>query len=82
MWDAQFDKLLRQRLPFLPPDEPLDADSSLRDYGLDSLATVELLGELENTYRIRFPEDLLTLDTFATPQVLWQALTTVRTASP
>jgi nodulation protein F len=81
MWDTQFDELLRRQLPFLAADEPLAGDASLREYGLDSLATVELLGALESTYQVRFSDDLLTLDTFASPAVLWRALTTLRTAS-
>ena len=43
MWDNQFEELLRQYLPFLAADEQLSADTPLREFGLDSLAMVELL---------------------------------------
>jgi acyl carrier protein len=74
MWDTQFDQTLRRYLPFLPADEALDAGCALRDLGLDSLGTVELLAELESRYGVRFVDDALSMDTFATPGVLWAAL--------
>jgi acyl carrier protein len=74
MWDNKFEELLRQYLPFLSADEPLTADTPLREFGLDSLATVELLSTLESTYQARFDDDALTLDTFETPGILWKAL--------
>lgn len=80
MWDNQFEELLRQYLPFLSAGEPLTADTPLREFGLDSLAMVELLSSLENTYQVRFEDDALTLDTFESPGVLWKALSTFQTA--
>lgn len=74
MWDKQFEELLRTFLPFLGADEPLDADGRLRDLGLDSLGTVELLAALEARYGVRFLDDSLSMETFATPAVLWSAL--------
>lgn len=73
-WDQQFEETLREYLPFLPADEPLTADTSLRDNGLDSLGTVELLGTLESQYNVQFTDDALSLETFATPAVLWAAI--------
>ncbi|GAA4236117.1 acyl carrier protein [Streptosporangium album] len=78
MWDQQFEEILRPLLPFLPADEKLEEDAGLRDFGLDSLGMVELLATLESSYDVRFRDDALTLDTFATPSLLWNALTTVR----
>ncbi|KJE21279.1 phosphopantetheine-containing protein [Frankia torreyi] len=78
MLDIHFEELLRQHLPFLPADETLHDNTSLREYGLDSLGTVELLSTLEAEYRIRFSEEALTLETFATPALLWRALSTMR----
>jgi len=74
MWDTQFEHILRRYLPFLPADETLDAGGALRDLGLDSLGTVELLAELESGYGVRFVDDALSMDTFATPGVLWATL--------
>ncbi|MCT2585121.1 phosphopantetheine-binding protein [Actinophytocola gossypii] len=80
MWDDQFEALLRQYLPFIEADEKLASDSPLRDFGLDSLGTVELLAALESTYDVRFTDDALALESFETPAVLWSTLASVRTA--
>lgn len=79
-WDQNFEELLRGYLPFLDEDEPLAADTDLRDNGLDSLGAVELLGSLESAYDVRFVDEALSLDTFATPAVLWQTLTRLQSA--
>ena len=78
MWNSEFEQLIRSHLPFLPPDEPLEEDTSLREYGLDSLGMVELLSILESEFNLRFPEEALTLETFATPGVLWRTLAAIR----
>ncbi|MGN5376799.1 AAA family ATPase [Streptomyces lasalocidi] len=74
-WDKRFEELLREYLPFLGADVPLEDDTDLRVSGLDSLGAVELLGSLEGAYGIHFVDDVLTLDTFATPAALWQTMT-------
>jgi acyl carrier protein len=81
MWDSQFEQLIRSYLPFLPENEPLEENTSLREYGLDSLGTVELLSVLESEYNLRFPEEALTLETFATPATAWRALTATRSTT-
>jgi acyl carrier protein len=74
MWDNQFEQIIRPHLPFLAPDEPLTAEDNLRDLGLDSLGTVELLASLERAYDVRFVDQMLSLESFATPAVLWNTL--------
>ncbi|MFD4660495.1 MULTISPECIES: phosphopantetheine-binding protein [unclassified Kitasatospora] len=74
MWDEKFEETLRRFLPFLPPGEQLESDTPLRELGLDSLGTVELLGNLEAAYDVRFLDDALTPETFETPAVLWKAM--------
>lgn len=78
MWDNQFESILRRYLPFISAGEQLDASAQLRDLGLDSLATVELLSELESAYHVRFADDALTLETFETAAAAWQALSGAR----
>ena len=78
MWDQQFEEMLRGKLPFLTSGEPLPADANLRDRGLDSVGIIELLSMLESTYRVRFTNDLLRLETFTTPAALWSSITTLR----
>jgi acyl carrier protein len=79
MWDDEFEALLRQHLPFIAPDEKLSSGSPLRDFGLDSLGTVELLANLESRYDVRFTDDALAPESFETPKVLWATLSTMRT---
>ncbi|MET7986414.1 MULTISPECIES: phosphopantetheine-binding protein [unclassified Streptomyces] len=74
-WDKKFEVLLREYLPFLDAGEPLEADTDLRLAGLDSLGAVELLGSLEGAYGVHFVDDVLSLETFATPGALWATLT-------
>ncbi|MFJ3224477.1 phosphopantetheine-binding protein [Streptomyces sp. NPDC086783] len=74
-WDTTFEELLRSYLPFLSATQPLHADTDLPTAGLDSLGAVELLGSLESAYDVRFVNDTLSLDTFATPAALWETLT-------
>ncbi|MFE0026108.1 acyl carrier protein [Amycolatopsis sp. NPDC059021] len=77
MWDTKFEDLLRRQLPYLGAEEKLEEDTPLREFGLDSLAMVELLSVLERTYDVRFEDDALTLDTFKTPGILWKTLSGV-----
>jgi nodulation protein F len=75
MWD-EFEQTLRRHLPHLADDEPLRPDAELRDYGLDSMAAVELLAALEKHFGVRFRNEALNLENFRTPSTLWSALST------
>ncbi|WP_380283504.1 phosphopantetheine-binding protein [Kitasatospora purpeofusca] len=79
MWDERFEESVRRFLPYLPADEELVADAPLRDFGLDSLATVDLLSVLEDAYDVRFYDEALSLATFETPETLWKTLSRIRT---
>ncbi|WP_063726787.1 acyl carrier protein [Streptomyces sp. RTd22] len=78
MWDESFGELLRKHLPLLESGDELTADLSLRDFGLDSMGMVSLLSSLEDMYGVRFVDDALNDDNFATPQTLWNALAAMR----
>lgn len=73
--DGKFESTLRAFLPFLDATEALTPEMSLRDLGLDSMGMVELLAALEDGYGVRFRDEYLTMETFATPAVLWGTLT-------
>ncbi|MFB7465289.1 phosphopantetheine-binding protein [Streptomyces sp. NPDC056224] len=75
-WDDAFEAVIRPFLPYLSPDEKLTGDAQLRDLGLDSMGTVELLAALEGAYDVRFLDDALKLENFASPDVLWKTLIT------
>jgi acyl carrier protein len=77
-WDATFEKMLRQALHLLPSGEGLRPDLNTATFGLDSLAVVELLINIEAAYDISIPEDLLQLSSFATPGALWKLISDVR----
>jgi acyl carrier protein len=74
MWPEAFELVLRPLIPLLPADAPLAPDLELQRAGLDSLATVNLLIELEDTFNITFPDDMLKASTVSTPANLWAAL--------
>ena len=74
MWDESFGQLLRKHLPLLESGDELTADLSLRDFGLDSMGMVALLSSLEDMYGVRFVDDALNGDNFATPETLWKTL--------
>jgi acyl carrier protein len=72
--DDRFEAILREFVPFLSAGEPLTDDAVLRDLGLDSMGTVELLATLERTYGVRFTDEALNMDNFANPGILWRTL--------
>ncbi|EEM69060.1 MULTISPECIES: phosphopantetheine-binding protein [Bacillus cereus group] len=49
-------------------------DTDLKDLGLDSLASIELLLDLEEHYEVAFPDELLTEETFSNASTLWEAI--------
>lgn len=73
-WDHTFERLLREKLPLLAADEPVVLDADLVGLGLDSMAMVELLTELEQAYHVRFPDESLTVATFRSPRTIWSVL--------
>ncbi len=52
----------------------LTMESNLYELGLESMAAVNLLLELEETYSVIFPDTLLTEATFETPLALKSAI--------
>ncbi len=59
----------------------MSADIALKDYGLDSAVTIDLLLDLEDTYGITMPDEYLSEETFATLSSLWQAVSQLRQAT-
>lgn len=49
-WDKSFESILLSLLRGLSDDAPLNPDQDLASLGLDSMASVELLLNLEDTY--------------------------------
>lgn len=81
-WSAQFEAILRQYLRHLPDDAALNANDNLVALGVDSLDMITLLVALEDAFTVVLPDELLTSDTFATPQSLWSALAALVSPRP
>jgi acyl carrier protein len=79
-WDAEFEQLVRPHLTYLDAGADLDPDCVLAAQGLDSLETVHLLVELEEHYRITFPDERLNPDTFRTMGTLWRVVSDLAAA--
>ncbi|MFF5029770.1 phosphopantetheine-binding protein [Streptomyces collinus] len=77
--DAMFQNVLRDHLPRLQ-QQPLTDDTRLRDAGLDSMKSVDLLFAIEDELGVSLPDDDLNEETFATAGSLWRAVDAARTA--
>ncbi|MFC6093992.1 acyl carrier protein [Saccharothrix sp. BKS2] len=71
--DPRFTALLTRFLP-ARGDRELTPESSLRDLGLDSMQSIELLFAIEDEFRVSLADDDLTDTTFATAGNLWRAV--------
>ena len=79
--DELADKLtsiLRGHLGFLAPDQELPMDAELAELGLDSMGAITLLMDLEGSFDISFPEEMLVPETFRTADSLLGAIRTLR----
>lgn len=72
--DLRFTELL---VPFLKfgNDQEITPESNLRELGLDSMQSIELLFAIEDAYGISLPDDQLNDVTFATAGSLWKVIT-------
>jgi acyl carrier protein len=66
-----FIKILKQ---FVKQDIEGNWETNLGDLGIDSMASIEVLLEIEENYNISFPDELLTADTFSSAKSLWESL--------
>ena len=72
--DAQFLNLLRSHLKYLKPGASLESDQQLKSLGLDSMAAVDLLLDIEDIYGVTLPDHFLTEETFSTARALWHVV--------
>jgi acyl carrier protein len=77
-WPEEFEALLRCHLSDAGESQVVGVNDSLTNLGLDSLATVGLLMELEETFDIIVPVEMLTPDSFRTPGSLWEMVSGLR----
>jgi acyl carrier protein len=76
VWSSEFEATLRKFL-MIPSDRQLAPHESLVQLGLDSMGAVSALLELEQVFSVTFTDDQLVPETFATPQGLWLALSSL-----
>ncbi len=63
----EYEQILRRHLKYLPAGADLPLDADLRSLGLDSMAAVDLLFDLEDNLNVVLPDEALAEYTFATP---------------
>ena len=76
--EPQFIELVRNHLKYLKPDADLSMDAELKALGLDSMAAVDLLFDIEDNYGVTLPDRYLTEQTFSTTQALWKVVEDLR----
>lgn len=59
-------EILRPRLRFLKEGDAVPMDEDLGRLGLDSMASIDLLMDIESQLGVQIPDEMMTVDTFAT----------------
>lgn len=59
--------ILRPHLRMVPPGGVIQLDDDLGKLGLDSLAAIDVLMEIDSEFGVSIPDELITVDTFDTP---------------
>jgi acyl carrier protein len=80
-WPPSFDALLRSYLK-LDEGEEITPEMKPVDHGLESMATVSLLLDLEERYSVTIPDDQLTTIASADVARLWALLESAGAVSP
>ena len=74
---TQFEEALRRHLRSAKPDA-INYDIELVQLGLDSMTAIAVLLEMEKTFNIRFPDEMLVEGTFKTAGRLKEAVQMLR----
>ena len=75
---AEIEAVVRPHLKFLEEGQSLPPDQNLGESGLDSMASIDLLLDLEETFDLSIPDDLLTEDSFSSVQEIAKMLEEAR----
>ena len=71
-------EIVLRYLPTAPMGDTIDPDAPLTGFGLDSMSSISLLFDLEETLEITFPETWLERDTFSTLRAICCAVRAIR----
>jgi acyl carrier protein len=63
---TKLQEILRPRLRFLSADREVPMDEDLGKLGLDSMASIDLLMDIESQLGVQIPDEMMTVDTFET----------------
>lgn len=74
---AQFEEVLHKHLRSAKTDS-INYEIELAQLGLDSMTAVAVLLDMEKTFNIRFPDDMLVEGTFRTARRLKEAIEKLR----
>jgi acyl carrier protein len=69
------DEVLSLHLDGIPPGSGIPDDASFVDLGLTSIRAISLVSDLEETFELEFPDEMLSEATFATRGSLAAVLT-------
>lgn len=75
---ARFLALVRQHLRLADGDLELTMNAELDGLGLDSISALNLMLDLEEAFGVVFQNSMFTAETFATPNSLWETLSSLR----
>jgi acyl carrier protein len=70
--------LVRQHLKLADKEMELAMDADLDALGLDSQSALSLMLDLEDAFGVVFQNSMLNEETFATPNSLWETLSSLR----
>ncbi|HEY0605295.1 MAG TPA: phosphopantetheine-binding protein [Herpetosiphonaceae bacterium] len=77
VFSEKLEAVLRRHLKFLDQQQELPLDTELSLLGLDSLSAINMLLDLEETFEIMIPDELLSTETFRSASTLEAALRTL-----
>ncbi len=74
-------EILREHLQFVGADEELQMTQDLSELGLDSAGAIGLLLEVEGSFSVAFPDEMLVPETFRTAATLRDAIIQLKARS-
>lgn len=73
-WRADYLAIVTKYTSKDPSAAGFEPETAFADLGVDSAAVVFLMIDLEDELAVRFPDELLTAETFYSPASLWRVV--------